>query len=62
MLISAEDRTLISATVFLLANCILLGLCDNIFCGGNHCNTGENLPADANSYISISFMSFNFLE
>lgn len=34
MLINAGDVTLISATVFLLAICILLGLHDNVYCGG----------------------------
>lgn len=33
MLLNAEDVTLISVTVFLLANCILLGLHDNTYCG-----------------------------
>lgn len=51
--------TLISATVFLLANCVLLGLHDNIYCGGNH-NAGENSSADTYTYTSISFTYLNF--
>lgn len=44
--------TLISATVFLLANCVLLGLHDNTYYEGNH-NACENSSADTYPYILI---------
>ena len=57
MLINAEVMTLISATIFLLASCILLDLHDNIYCWENHCNADENLSSDI--YISLSIFLIN---
>lgn len=57
MLVNAEDMALISATAFLLASCIMLGLHSDRYCGENYCNAGENSSTDS----SVSFLLLFFL-